>query len=96
METREWRNRQTRTFEGRVVIPYGFKSRLSHQLWKLRKLLYTAVYGLFFYAVFGHGAYLGTYEASEQNPVVSDTFIVIFYIFQGLWTPLNSVKSQEA
>ena len=27
---REWRNRQTRTFEGRVVIPYGFKSRLSH------------------------------------------------------------------
>ncbi len=28
---REWRNRQTRTFEGRVVIPYGFKSRLSHQ-----------------------------------------------------------------
>ena len=29
--SREWRNRQTRTFEGRVVIPYGFKSRLSHQ-----------------------------------------------------------------
>ena len=29
---REWRNRQTRTFEGRVVIPYGFKSRLSHQI----------------------------------------------------------------
>ena len=28
---REWRNRQTRTFEGRVVIPYGFKSHLSHQ-----------------------------------------------------------------
>ncbi len=30
--SREWRNRQTRTFEGRVVIPYGFKSRLSHQI----------------------------------------------------------------
>ena len=30
-EMREWRNRQPRTFEGRVVIPYGFKSRLSHQ-----------------------------------------------------------------
>ena len=30
-DKREWRNRQTRTFEGRVVIPYGFKSRLSHQ-----------------------------------------------------------------
>ncbi len=30
-DMREWRNRQTRTFEGRVVIPYGFKSRLSHQ-----------------------------------------------------------------
>ena len=30
LNMREWRNRQTRTFEGRVVIPYGFKSRLSH------------------------------------------------------------------
>ncbi len=29
--SREWRNWQTRTFEGRVVYPYGFKSRLSHQ-----------------------------------------------------------------
>ena len=28
---REWRNWQTRTFEGRVVLPYGFKSRFSHQ-----------------------------------------------------------------
>ena len=28
---REWRNRQTRTFEGRVSLMYGFKSRLSHQ-----------------------------------------------------------------
>ena len=28
---REWRNRQTRTFEGRVFTTYGFKSRLSHQ-----------------------------------------------------------------
>ena len=27
---REWRNWQTRTFEGRVVHPYGFKSRFSH------------------------------------------------------------------
>ena len=27
---REWRNWQTRTFEGRVVTPYGFKSRFSH------------------------------------------------------------------
>ena len=30
-DMREWRNWQTRTFEGRVVTPYGFKSRLSHQ-----------------------------------------------------------------
>ena len=30
-QTREWRNWQTRTFEGRVVTPYGFKSRFSHQ-----------------------------------------------------------------
>ena len=29
-EMREWRNWQTRTFEGRVVTPYGFKSRFSH------------------------------------------------------------------
>ena len=27
---REWRNWQTRTFEGRVDLPYGFKSRFSH------------------------------------------------------------------
>ena len=46
---REWRNRQTRTFEGRVVIPYGFKSRLSHHpkgRWSFQKassLLYAAV-----------------------------------------------------
>ena len=30
--TREWRNWQTRTFEGRVDSPYGFKSRFSHQM----------------------------------------------------------------
>ena len=41
---REWRNRQTRTFEGRVVIPYGFKSRLSHQIKKSRNS------GSFFFA----------------------------------------------
>ncbi len=29
---REWRNWQTRTFEGRVDFPYGFKSRLPHQI----------------------------------------------------------------
>ena len=28
---REWRNWQTRTFEGRVVLPYGFDSRFPHQ-----------------------------------------------------------------
>ena len=27
---REWRNWQTRTFEGRVVLPYGFDSRFPH------------------------------------------------------------------
>ena len=36
---REWRNRQTRTFEGRVVIPCEFKSRSSHQKWKDRRLM---------------------------------------------------------
>ena len=34
---REWRNWQTRTFEGRVVTPYGFKSRFSHQKYGIRK-----------------------------------------------------------
>ena len=29
---REWRNWQTRTFEGRVDSPYGFKSRFSHHI----------------------------------------------------------------
>ena len=29
--SREWRNRQTRTFEGRVSLMYGFKSRFPHQ-----------------------------------------------------------------
>ena len=29
---REWRNWQTRTFEGRVICSYGFKSRFSHQV----------------------------------------------------------------
>ena len=28
---RPWRNWQTRTFEGRMVTPSGFKSRWSHQ-----------------------------------------------------------------
>ena len=32
LNMREWRNWQTRTFEGRVVTPYGFKSRFSHQV----------------------------------------------------------------
>ena len=34
---REWRNRQTRTFEGRVSSTYGFKSRLPHQQRASRK-----------------------------------------------------------
>ena len=33
-DKRGWRNRQTRTFEGRVVIPCEFKSRSSHQFQK--------------------------------------------------------------
>ena len=42
-DMREWRNRQTRTFEGRVVIPYGFKSRLSHQEDSARSPLFLAI-----------------------------------------------------
>ena len=37
MFSREWRNWQTRTFEGRVIPSYGFKSRLSHQKKALAK-----------------------------------------------------------
>ena len=44
-DTREWRNWQTRTFEGRVDLPYGFKSRFSHHKGiskkKLMPFLYT-------------------------------------------------------
>jgi hypothetical protein len=29
----QWRNWQTRTFEGRVIYSYGFKSRLVHQIY---------------------------------------------------------------
>ncbi len=36
---REWRNWQTRTFEGRVVTPDGFKSRFSHQTNKTEQLV---------------------------------------------------------
>ena len=45
MDKRGWRNRQTRTFEGRVVIPCEFKSRSSHH----RKDV-TAVWRLFSFA----------------------------------------------
>lgn len=38
---RSWRNWQTRTFEGRMVLPYGFKSHRPHHL-------FTRPYGLFF------------------------------------------------
>ena len=40
MFVREWRNWQTRTFEGRVVTPYGFKSRFSHQEKQVVDLLF--------------------------------------------------------
>ena len=36
---REWRNWQTRTFEGRVDSPYGFKSRFSHHKALVLKLM---------------------------------------------------------
>ncbi len=36
--SREWRNRQTRTFEGRVSLMYGFKSRFPHQTGIIRTL----------------------------------------------------------
>ena len=42
-------NRQTGTFEGRVSLTYGFKSRHSHQKDKSQKWLYKAVSGVFFF-----------------------------------------------
>ena len=41
---REWRNWQTRTFEGRVVLPYGFKSRFAHQTAEERLALLLFLY----------------------------------------------------
>ena len=38
MFLREWRNWQTRTFEGRVVLPYGFDSRFPHQTKRERRM----------------------------------------------------------
>ena len=46
---REWRNRQTRTFEGRVFSTYGFKSRLSHQNWSLENRWQITVFGISFF-----------------------------------------------
>ncbi len=40
----QWRNWQTRTFEGRVIYSYGFKSRLVHQADQLK------AFGLFYFA----------------------------------------------
>ena len=44
---REWRNWQTRTFEGRVVTPYGFKSRFSHQKAPAMQVLFSSLKKLF-------------------------------------------------
>ena len=46
MNMREWRNWQTRTFEGRVVTPYGFKSRFSHHK---KALAFASAFLLLFY-----------------------------------------------
>ena len=43
---REWRNRQTRTFEGRVSSTYGFKSRLPHQQEASRKTCFFVFAGI--------------------------------------------------
>ena len=61
---REWRNRQTRTFEGRVVIPYGFKSRLSHQNKKSRNS------GSFCFAVNQDGTWTGGSKRSLRKKTV--------------------------
>ncbi len=50
MLTREWRNRQTRTFEGRVFPTYGFKSRLPHHKMKRSTLCSSLFYSARFRA----------------------------------------------
>ena len=57
LNMRVWRNRQTRTFEGRVVIPYGFKSHHSHQ--KADELLVCLLF-----------LFLPTYSPRDLNPLV--------------------------
>lgn len=53
-------NWQTGTFEGRVSLTYGFKSRLPHQVRKLANPLFTRVCEFFvlwqivFWSLFGH------------------------------------------
>ena len=42
-------NRQTGTFEGRVSLTYGFKSRHSHQPYDLENGLYKPLSGSFFF-----------------------------------------------
>ena len=65
---REWRNRQTRTFEGRVVIPYGFKSRLSHQTPPFRRWSFSL-----FSAVF-------SYEKANRNSLIYKELRLFLYV----------------
>ena len=67
---REWRNRQTRTFEGRVVIPYGFKSRLSHQTESGRNSR-------------SDSFFLGSFVARDESPI-PPTFPKAVYTLCGL------------
>ena len=65
---REWRNRQTRTFEGRVVIPYGFKSRLSHQTPPFLRWSFSL-----FSAVL-------SYEKANRNSLIYKELRLFFYV----------------
>ena len=66
--TRPWRNWQTRTFEGRVVIPYGFKSRLSHQTPPFRRWSFSL-----FSAVF-------SYEKVNRNSLIYKELRLFLYV----------------
>ena len=66
--SREWRNRQTRTFEGRVVIPYGFKSRLSHQTPPFRRWSFSL-----FSAVL-------SYEKANRNSLIYKELRLFLYV----------------
>ena len=81
LNMRGWRNRQTRTFEGRVVTPCGFKSHPSHQqrqmyflhlFFSQRKLTSpTMKYVFYYFLKFNSGCFALTFVPSSTDDVIN-------------------------